>query len=191
MVVSIFSVIFAFGKINGKIMAKLTYLIGDATQPIIRENEYSVIVHCCNMLGAWGAGFVIPLAKRYPNARSSYFNYIHKGNVKLGDVDEVKVTDNIYVANLMGQKFLGKGPNGEIPCDYNAIEKGFLNIIGSWFNRNEYYSIHMPRIGCGLAGGDWKVIEDIIKRTFIDMANVDVFVYDLKKQENTFYDNRG
>ena len=59
-------------------MAKLTYLIGDATQPIIRENEYSVIVHCCNTLGAWGAGFVIPLAKRYPNARSSYFNYIHK-----------------------------------------------------------------------------------------------------------------
>ncbi len=172
-------------------MAKLTYLIGDATQPIIRENEYSVIVHCCNTLGAWGAGFVIPLAKRYPNARSSYFNYIHQGNVKLGDVDEVKVTDNIYVANLMGQKFLGKGPNGEIPCDYNAIEKGFLNIIGSWFNRNEYYSIHLPRIGCGLAGGDWKVIEDIIKRTFIDMANVDVFVYDLKKQENTFYDNRG
>ena len=191
MVVSIFYVIFAFGKINGKIMAKLTYLIGDATQPIIRENEYSVIVHCCNTLGAWGAGFVIPLAKRYPNARSSYFNYIHKGNVKLGDVDEVKVTDNIYVANLMGQKFIGKGPNGEIPCDYNAIEKGFLNIIGSWFNRNEYYSIHMPRIGCGLAGGDWKVIEDIIKRTFIDMANVDVFVYDLKKQESTFYDNRG
>ena len=172
-------------------MAKLTYLIGDATQPIIRENEYIVIVHCCNTLGAWGAGFVIPLAKRYPNARSSYFIYIHKGNVKLGDVDEVKVTDNIYVANLMGQKFLGKGPNGEIPCDYNAIEKGFLNIIGSWFNRNEYYSIHMPRIGCGLAGGDWKVIEDIIKRTFIDMANVDVFVYDLKKQENTIYDNRG
>ena len=66
-----------------------------------------------------------------------------------------------------------------------------MNIIGSWFNRNEYYSIHRPRIGCGLAGGDWKVIEDIIKRTFIDMANVDVFVYDLKKQENTIYDNRG
>ena len=166
-------------------MAKLSYLIGDATQPIIREDEYSVIVHCCNTLGVWGAGFVIPLAKHYPNARSSYFNYIHKGNVKLGDVDEVKVTDNIYVANLMGQKFIGKCPNGEIPCDYNAIEKGFLNIIATWFNRNEYYSIHMPRIGCGLAGGDWKVIEDIIKRTFIDMANVDVFVYDLKKQENT------
>ena len=175
-------------KIKRKIMAKLTYLIGDATQPIIREDEYSVIVHCCNTLGVWGASFVIPLAKHYPNARSSYFNYIHKGNIKLGDVDEVKVTDNIYVENLMGQKFIGKGTNGEIPCDYNAIEKGFLNIIATWYNRNEYYSIHMPRIGCGLAGGDWKVIEDIIKRTFIDMANVDVFVYDLKDDGITNYD---
>ncbi len=176
-------------KINRNIMAKLTYLIGDATQPIIREDEYSVIVHCCNTLGVWGAGFVIPLAKRYPNARSSYFNYIYIGNINLGDVDEVKVTDNIYVENLMGQKFIGKGTNGEIPCDYNAIEKGFLNIIATWFNRNEYYSIHMPRIGCGLAGGDWKVIEDIIKRTFIDMANVDVFVYDLKDDGITEYNN--
>ena len=46
----------------------------------------------------------------------------------------------------------------------------------------------MPRIGCGLAGGDWKTIEEIIYRTFIDIADVDVYVYDLKKQENTEYE---
>lgn len=175
-------------------MAKIHYIIGDATLPIETEAENRLIVHCCNTLGAWGAGFVIPLAKRYPNARSSYFNYIHKGNVSLGDVDEVKVTDNIYVENLMGQKFLGKGPNGEIPCDYNAIETGFLNIISKWFSydstirkNKQNFSIHMPRIGCGLAGGDWKIIENIIQRTFVDIANVDVYVYDLKDDTVTNY----
>ena len=35
----------------------------------------------------------------------------------------------------------------------------------------------------------WKKIEDIIKRTFIDMANVDVFVYDLKDDGITEYSN--
>ena len=49
----------------------------------------------------------------------------------------------------------------------------------------------MPRIGCGLAGGDWKTIENIIQRTFIDIADVDVYVYDLKEQKDTIYDNRG
>lgn len=28
-------------------------------------------------------------------------------------------------------------------------------------------SIHMPRIGCGFAGGSWKTIEDIILKTII------------------------
>lgn len=164
-------------------MAEIKYIVGDATLPIMRENEKSVIVHCCNTLGAWGAGFVIPLAKRYPLTKDSYKKYIHSGNVHLGDVDEVKVTDNIYVENLMGQSFLYPKPNGEIPCNYQAIEKGFEKIITFFKDRNEAYSIHMPRIGCGLAGGEWSIIEKIIKQTFIDKANANVYVYDLPKRK--------
>lgn len=41
----------------------------------------------------------------------------------------------------------------------------------------------MPRIGCGLADGDWSIIEKIIKRTFINKANVNVYVYDLPKRK--------
>lgn len=39
-------------------------------------------------------------------------------------------------------------------------------------------SIHMPRIGCGLAGGKWEVIEQIIKEELID-KEIAVTVYDL------------
>ena len=39
-------------------------------------------------------------------------------------------------------------------------------------------SIHMPRIGCGFAGGSWKTIEDIILKT-INLKNIEVYVYDL------------
>lgn len=170
-------------------MAKIHYIIGDATNPIVRDKENSLIVHCCNTLGAWGAGFVVPLGKRFPKAKESYKKYIEKnGRGLLGEVDEVKVADNIYVENLMGQSFLYKKPNGEIPCNYIAIETGFLNIIEKWLAKAENYSVHMPRIGCGLAGGDWKTIENIIQRTFVDVAEVDVFVYDLKEQENTEYE---
>lgn len=173
-------------------MAKIHYIIGDATLPIETEAENSLIVHCCNTLGAWGAGFVVPLGKRYPQAKESYKAYINKnGRGYLGEVDEVKIADHIYVENLMGQSFLYKKPNGEIPCNYVAIEMGFLNIIENWLVKSENYSIHMPRIGCGLAGGDWETIENIIQRTFVDIADVDVYVYDLKEQKDTIYDNRG
>ena len=169
-------------------MGKIHYIIGDATLPIETEAENKLIVHCCNSLGAWGAGFVVPLGKRYPQAKESYKTYINKnGRGYLGEVDEVKVADNIYVENLIGQSFLYKKSNGEIPCNYLAIKVGFQNIIEKWLTRAENYSIHMPRIGCGLAGGDWNTIENIIKETFIDIANVDVFVYDLKDNGKTEY----
>lgn len=168
-------------------MAKIHYIIGDATLPIETEAENRLIVHCCNTLGAWGAGFVVPLGNRYPLAKEEYKKFINenKGKSILGEVNEVPVGKHLYIENLMGQSFLRKKPNGEIPCNYIAIETGFLNIIKK---HKENFSVHMPRIGCGLAGGDWKTIENIIQRTFVDIANVDVYVYDLKDDGVTNYD---
>jgi hypothetical protein len=39
-------------------------------------------------------------------------------------------------------------------------------------------TVHMPRIGTGLARGNWEVIESIINRT-LTLRDVDVTVYDL------------
>jgi hypothetical protein len=39
-------------------------------------------------------------------------------------------------------------------------------------------TVHMPRIGCGLAGGTWERIEPLIQRTLID-AGIEAHVYDL------------
>jgi hypothetical protein len=36
-------------------------------------------------------------------------------------------------------------------------------------------SVHMPRIGCNLAGGSWGMVEPIIERT---LGHAKVFVYD-------------
>jgi O-acetyl-ADP-ribose deacetylase (regulator of RNase III) len=168
-------------------MAKIHYIIGDATLPIETKAENRLIVHCCNSLGAWGAGFVVPLGRRYPLAKEGYKKFIDENSGKsiLGEVNDVPVGKHLYVENLIGQSFLHKKPNGEIPCNYIAIETGFLNIIKK---HRENFSVHMPRIGCGLAGGDWETIEEIIHRIFIDIADVDVYVYDLKKQENTEYE---
>ena len=38
-------------------------------------------------------------------------------------------------------------------------------------------SVHMPRIGCGLAGGKWEKIEPIIEAELVTKG-VDVYVYD-------------
>ena len=61
------------------------------------------------------------------------------------------------------------------PVRYEAIESG----LGFVRERAlaDGASVHMPRIGCGLAGGDWARVESIVKATLVD-AGVAVTVYD-------------
>lgn len=162
-------------------MKEIKYIIGDATNPSVNKGEYSVICHCCNTLGAWGAGFVIPLGKRYPSAKQNYMAMIktYGTSERLGKVGYAKVNSNIVVANIMGQERIYTTSDGKIPLDYDALKEGFVNVYNKFSQINVPFTIHMPRIGCGLAGGKWEKVAKIIKDVFLK-NNVDVFVYDLK-----------
>ena len=70
-----------------------------------------------------------------------------------------------------GIKTKSKNP----PVRYEAIEKCLATVADK--ARELAASVHMPRIGCGLAGGDWGEIEPLIERTLI-ASSIDVFVYD-------------
>lgn len=156
---------------------EIKYIKGDATEPIIIGDKYSVICHCCNALGAWGKGFVVPLGQKYPIAREKYLKFIKmtKEENRLGSVSFAKATDNIIVANIIGQYNIYP-KEGKIPLDYEALEKGFRSVIEMFQTNNIPLTVHMPKIGCGLAGGDWNRVEEIIKNTFIS-SNIEVYVY--------------
>ena len=92
---------------------------------------------------------------------------------ELGEVELIEVEDKIWIANIIGQHGI-KPIKNVPPIRYDAIEVGFKKIISKFHGSN--YEIHMPRIGCGLAGGDWDKISKIIENTFI--ANgIDVYTY--------------
>ena len=64
--------------------------------------------------------------------------------------------------------------NGNVqPIRYDALEQCLTTV-----SMLRPHSVHMPRIGCGLAGGEWSMIEPIILRTF---SGLDVYVYDYEK----------
>jgi len=154
----------------------IQYIKGDATYPKYGGNK--IIVHVCNDVGKWGSGFVLALSKRWLKPKDEYMKwYSSQQDFKLGNCQIVKVSDDIYVANLIGQhKTVTKYDVNYIPIRYDAIETGLklVKIKAQELNA----SIHMPRIGCGLAKGNWNTISDIIERTF-DENNTQVYVYDL------------
>jgi len=93
---------------------------------------------------------------------------------RLGFVQFVEVAGNITVANVIGQVFHRR--NGP-PIRYNAVREGLRSVARKCQQTN--VSVHMPRIGCGLAGGNWSQIEPIIWDELLN-AGIHVTVYDLQ-----------
>ena len=166
----------------------IKYVKGDATYPEKNTpNKFNLIVHVVNDIGAWGKGFVLALSKRWT---SPEYHYKRVWKAKsLGDIDIVRVAENISVVNIFGQHGIKKSHpkkvifpqprinvESEQPVRYDSIRKGLSSLrklIGSEINK---YVIHMPKIGCGLAGGDWSVVSRIVDEV---LSDIDVYVYEL------------
>jgi O-acetyl-ADP-ribose deacetylase (regulator of RNase III) len=146
---------------------------GDATMP---SQLPAVIVHVCNDVGGWGKGFVLALSRRWPEPERAYrAAFAGSPRPSLGDVQFVEVEPGITVANLIGQRDIRRDVAGRPPIRYEAVRAGLETVSHHALAKRA--SVHMPRIGCGLAGGTWAEIEPLIQATLVT-AGVAVFVYD-------------
>jgi O-acetyl-ADP-ribose deacetylase (regulator of RNase III) len=154
------------------------YLKGDATQPV--GNGPKIIVHVCNDIGGWGAGFVLALNRMSSKPQQAYrttFKNRITPFLPLGTIEVVSLGDGLYVCNMVAQHGTVSKLNPK-PISYIALEACLINLA-QWIDDYEFEAtVHMPRIGCGLAGGDWTVVESIIDRT-LTLQDIDVTVYDL------------
>ncbi|WP_406457293.1 macro domain-containing protein [Streptomyces sp. NBC_00876] len=156
-------------------MSGIRYVQGDATSP--HGKGVKVIVHVCNDLGGWGKGFVLALSRRWPEPEAAYRRWHREraGNdFGLGAAQFVQVSPYIWVANAVGQRGMRTGSNG-VPVRYEAIG----TALGAVAERAAELgaSVHMPRIGCGLAGGKWSRIEPLIEQRLV-ARDIAVTVYD-------------
>ena len=156
----------------------ITYVIGDATDPQVPGNK--VIAHVCNDQGGWGRGFVLSLSKRWAAPEEAYRGWFKEKDsedlalppFELGSTIFVPVTPEVQVANMIAQH--GTRFKDGPPIRYGALEE-CLGDVERWARDWDRASVHMPRIGCGLAGGSWSEVEVIIQRVFVDTQ---VYVYD-------------
>ncbi len=154
----------------------IRYCVGDATQPVASGGK--LIVHVCNDKGGWGAGFTGALSKRWPEPERRYRSWIGLPSFRLGGVQLVPVATDISVVNMIAQRGYfrtfeeGVGPGGIV---YEELHICLLTVAGLAALHNK--SVHMPRIGCGLAGGRWEEVEPIVAET---LNGLSVTVYDLK-----------
>ncbi|AKA07031.1 Appr-1-p processing protein [Streptomyces noursei ZPM] len=155
--------------------AAIVYVRGDATAP--QGKGVKMIVHVCNDLGGWGRGFVLALSRRWSEPERAYRRWHREraGNdFGLGAVQFVPVGERVWVANVVGQRGIKTGSRG-VPVRYEALAAGLGRVADRALELGA--SVHMPRIGCGLAGGTWSRVEPLIVQRLVGRG-VAVTVYD-------------
>jgi hypothetical protein len=165
-------------------MTQINYISGDATVPVGSGKKF--IVHCCNDVGGWGAGFVIALSNKWKAPEQSYREWAKELSdkpqedctFKLGNYRAVRVEEDIWVVNMIGQRST-RWVDNIPPVRYESIEKALNKLAHKLAELRELgheVSVHAPKFGSDLAGGDWSIIEQIIENTLCK-KEIDVTVY--------------
>lgn len=163
----------------------IRYVTGDATRP--QGDGPKIIAHVCNNAGGWGAGFVLAVSRRWRDPERAYRDWA-SGSLQdvpftLGSTQLVSVEPGTWVANMVAQLGYGRGSDrhrapddDSVPLRYEALRECLAEVSRAAVQRGA--SVHVPRIGCGLAGGRWELVEPIVRET-VSEAGLSVTVYDL------------
>ena len=152
---------------------EITYLRGDATRP--RGDGIRVVSQIVNDRAAmWGGGFALVVRKKWPQVQDSFRSWAESGrNLELGNVHVAFADNSTAVFNMVCQHGYGPSPKPRIRY---AHLKSCLDQLAS-FALQQHASVHLPRIGCGQAGGSWEIVRELVDYTLCRQG-VRVTVYD-------------
>lgn len=127
---------------------------------LAENGHFDVIVHGCNCFCTMGAGIAKQIKMMYPEAYEADLRTLRGDMRKLGtyscaNVKCERTGINFTIVNAYTQFRYGKGNH----ADELAIDAVFKAIANDF---HPHSRIAYPKIGAGLAGGDWERISRII-----------------------------
>lgn len=143
-------------------------------------NGANLILHGCNTLGGvFGAGVAKQIAERYPLALQADIDAAAEGANRLGLFSVAKIDDkrivNVYIQDQIG--------TDSRKVNYEAVYTALETLRDSLENaakEGRKYTVAMPWIGCGLAGGSRRIIEAMVRELF-DKSQITVYIVEYSK----------
>lgn len=135
----------------------------------ILEVESGIICQQTNCFGAIGS-LAAKINLTWPQVKEKYktLTQYYKNNSEwdlLGKVQFVEINPNLIIANLFSQYDYGTDSR---KTEYSALNQCFSKINVRAIS--EQMPVYIPyKMGCGLAGGDWKIVSEIINRYASDI----------------------
>ncbi len=132
------------------------------------------IAHGCNAQGVMGSGVALAVKEKYHKAFQDYRNiYLYEDmrtGLALGRVIASVQEDDKIILNCITQRYYGR-EQGKRYCSYDAIDIAMTSIAEQMDWKVKFpgeAGLSMPKIGCGLGGGHWPVVEAIINHRLGD-----------------------
>jgi hypothetical protein len=159
----------------------IKYVRGDATRPTEEGNK--AIIHIVNDVpgGRWGRGFVLAINKTFGTDCKDWYLQWASGRItdvkfSLGKIQVVRVADNISVINMVAQHGIGLDRNGRAPIRYEELGT-CLDKVANYIKKQEgSWTVVGPKLGSGLAGGKWEIIEKLIEERICSQG-IPVIIY--------------
>ena len=151
---------------------RIRHVLGDASEP--RTGGHWIIGHIVNdRTPNWGGAFARVLSGKHHALQDEFRHWAaDPANLALGRVHFAKLEDGNIVASMVAQR--DYGPRGRLK--YGVLREALEQVANE--ARQAGASVHLPRIGAGMAGGQWDVIEEIIDLTLV-RCGIEVTVYTL------------
>jgi O-acetyl-ADP-ribose deacetylase (regulator of RNase III) len=149
----------------------LIYKTGDLLE--FTEDAFG---HGCNCQSTMGSGVAKAVRAKYPEMyHEADCKSMFSKEEKLGKYTFQLLPNNKIGYNIYSQ-FDYKGRNvGKMDLDYGALENGLMGVCLDLSNRG-LKTLALPLIGCGLAGGNWNIVEGILNR-ISETTLIDICVY--------------
>ena len=139
-----------------------------------KQGHFDAIVHGCNCFNMMGAGIAAQIAHHFTRARDADQRTIRGASDKLGHCQYVRISPKLLVVNAYTQ--YEPGPCLDIAALYQCLFDIKLNL--------PMCRIGLPKIGCGIAGGDWRVVSQMIERSLDGLNYTIVQLEELNWGEN-------
>jgi len=121
------------------------------------EGRFQVVIHGCNCFCTMGAGIAKTISNVFPEAHAADLATEKGSRAKLGSYSLATVERGGRALTIVNgyTQYQWRGPRN---ADYDAV-RAVMRRVKQEFSG---CSIGYPRIGAGLAGGDWSIIALII-----------------------------
>lgn len=134
------------------------------------QEPIKFICHQVNCKSKMGKGLALQIRNKYPEVYEDYMKaFKNNGLQLLGKVIITKINDLTYIASLFTQDDYKRNiSDSKCYTDYNALNTAieFLySLQNNLMNKGKIPLFYFPyNYGCGLAGGDWNIVQLIIKK---------------------------